>query len=149
MAREEEFDRWLADALAEGLSVLREESAPRPHPPVGRDHKDVEAAPFLGRRWQDPGSESCEPLALRMLGVFTLLVMHAKLDPKRDGMAQEKAPRLRAPEAVACLRAAIQEASVGDEEAAMKHVATALRRLHARRRCRQVGARIWAKRQGR
>jgi hypothetical protein len=74
-----------------------------------------------------------DPLTLQMIGLLTLLALHANFDRFDIEIADTAEDERHRLEAVASLTEAVQEARTGHIQAARKHIAAALRRLKVNR----------------
>lgn len=144
MSPEDGYEQWLTDSLDGCLVLLARSVATRPSCEQRDAERDSEASVVEGATLLQAGGEpdtlrltQTEPLALRMLGVFTLLSLHAKLDLPRAKASPKVMTAVRSSCAIADLRSAIEHASAGDETTATKHTAAALRQLNANGRRRR------------
>jgi len=135
---EEEYEHWLAESLNEALALLRRGVA---NPPIdeagalartqGSNERsfEVRRKAALGENVESPPQP--EGLPLQMIGLFTLLALHADIEVDDVRTAPEVKRDLRASQAINHLSVAIRHARLGHNEAARKRVEAALRRLNA------------------
>jgi hypothetical protein len=134
---EDEYDRWLAEAVDEALAVLRREVARAPphrvcaaEEPLGTDGPYPDTNCLETHDDDKTPVDHPEALSLKMIGLFTLLATHAELNV---GRAQTTLGERRGPrnlEAINHLAHAIEEAKLGHVEAAKIHAREALHRLN-------------------
>jgi len=134
---EEEYERWLAESLNEALALLRRGVANPPRDETGalaRIHgsseRSFDAKPKGGLGGKVESAPRSEALPLQMIGLFTLLALHADIDVDDFQAASDAERELRASQAINHLSVAIRHARLGHNEAARKRVEAALRRLN-------------------
>ncbi len=136
MKREEEYERWLAELINEALALLRRKIPKPPFSEVAAVERSEEARErriAVGQKAicdeAVEASRRPEHLSLQMIGLFTLLAMHADIDINDVSAPSKMEGELPALDAMGHLAVALDNAKLGRVEVAREHVKAALHRL--------------------